>query len=133
MTRMRITAIAITMLMLGSNAFGDDISPANLLKKVAATYEAAKTYKAEGMITSDIDTGAIKMKIETSFLILMKKPNLYLISWTQKNMSMPGMVQSGAVWSDGTQNHRREQEEHEGNDGEIENDAQDRENERFFY
>ena len=35
--------------------------------------------------------------------MLLKKPNLYLVSWTQKNVPMPGMVQSGAVWSDGTQ------------------------------
>ena len=103
MTRTKITALAITMLALGTNAFGDYISPDDLLKKVAATYEATKTYKAEGTITSDIDTGGMTMKTETSFSILLKKPNLYLISWTQKNMTMPGMVQSGAVWSDGTQ------------------------------
>ena len=103
MTRTRIAALAISMFMLGMNTFGDDISPNELLEKVAATYEAAKTYKAEGTITSDIDTGGMTMKIETSFSILLKKPNLYLISWTQKNMTMPGMVQSGAVWSDGTQ------------------------------
>ncbi len=103
MTGTRIIALAITMLMLGTNAFGDDTSPNEILKKVAATYKALKTYKAEGTITSDIDTGGMKMKTETSFSILLKKPNLYLISWTQKNMPMPGMVQSGAVWSDGTQ------------------------------
>jgi hypothetical protein len=45
----------------------------------------------------------MKVNAETSFSIIMKKPNLYLISWTQKNMPMPGMSQSGAVWSDGTQ------------------------------
>ena len=104
MTGTRIIALAITMLTLGTNAFGDDTSPNEILKKVAATYKALKTYKAEGTITSDFDTGdGMKMKTETSFSILLKKPNLYLISWTQKNMPMPGMVQSGAVWSDGTQ------------------------------
>jgi hypothetical protein len=41
--------------------------------------------------------------METSFSILLKKPNQYLISWTQRNALMPGMAQSGAVWSDGTQ------------------------------
>jgi len=103
MTRTRIIALAIPMLVLGTNAFGDDISPNKILKKVTATYKTMKTYKAEGTITSDIDTGGMKIKAETSFSILLKKPNLYLISWTQKNMPMPGMVQSGAVWSDGTQ------------------------------
>lgn len=103
MIRTRIIAIAITLLILGKNCFGDDISPSNILEKVVATYKSMKTYKTEGTITSDIDTGGMKMNTETSFSILLKKPNLYLISWTQKNMPMPGMAQSGAVWSDGTQ------------------------------
>jgi len=103
MTGMRVIALATTMLMLGTNAFGDDISPNEILKKVAATYKSLKTYKAEGTITTDIDTDGMKMKTETSFSILLKKPNLYLVFWTQQNVPLPGMVQSGAVWSDGTQ------------------------------
>ena len=103
MTGTKILALVITPLLLGTNAFGDDTSPNEILKTVAATYQAMKTYKAEGTITADIDAGGMKMKTETSFSILLKKPNRYLISWTQKTMPMPGMVQSGAVWSDGTQ------------------------------
>jgi len=103
MNRTRITALYITTLMLGLNVFGNEISPNELLKKVAATYEAAKTYKAEGTITADIDSNGMKVKTETSFSILLKKPNLYLISWSQNNTFMPSMVQSGAVWNDGTQ------------------------------
>jgi hypothetical protein len=79
------------------------MTPSEILDKVTATYKSMETYKSDGTITSDIDTGGTKMTIETSFSILLKKPNLYLISWTQKNMPMPGMAQSGAVWSDGTQ------------------------------
>ena len=95
-------------------------TPKEILKKFTATYKAMKTYKAEGTTTSDIDTGGgMKMKTETSFSILLKKPNLYLISWTMtpKYMSIPGMAESdeqleeaikgmaesGAVWSDGAQ------------------------------
>ena len=79
------------------------MTPGEILDKVTATYKSMETYKSDGTITSDIDTGGTKMTIETSFSILLKKPNLYLISWNQKNMPMPGMAQSGAVWSDGTQ------------------------------
>jgi len=103
MTGTRIIAFAIFMGMLSTHALGEDISPDELLKKVADTYASMETYQAEGTITSDIDAGGTKVKIETSFSILLKKPNRYLISWTQKNMLMPGMAQSGAVWSDGTQ------------------------------
>ncbi|MHC4698751.1 MAG: hypothetical protein ACYTFA_18635, partial [Planctomycetota bacterium] len=85
MTRTRTIALLIMILILGTNVFGDDISPNEVLQQVAATYKAMKTYKAQGTITADIDTRGMKLKTETSFSILLKKPNLYLISWTQKN------------------------------------------------
>ena len=103
MTGPRIVAIVIAVLMSGANGFGDDISPSEILEKVAATYKTMETYKAEGTITTDSDTGGIKMKMEISFSILLKKPNLYLISWTQKVPPMTIVLLSGAVWNDGTQ------------------------------
>jgi hypothetical protein len=39
------------------------------------------------------------MVFKTSFTMLLKKPNLYLISWQQTGL----IPQSGAVWSDGAQ------------------------------
>lgn len=74
-----------------------------VLEEVAAAYNKMDTYKAEGTAKIDMDTGATKMDMETSFSIELKKPNLYRISWTQKNDKMPGITQAGAVWSDGTQ------------------------------
>ncbi|NOY42390.1 MAG: DUF2092 domain-containing protein [Planctomycetes bacterium] len=109
-TKSRLVALTIGVLILGTNACSESIapdtiktSPEEILKKVVDTYETLETYKSEGTIISDIDTGGTKVKTETEFSILLKKPNLYLISWTQKNMPMPGMAQSGTVWSDGTQ------------------------------
>ena len=78
------------------------VAARKVLEDVAATYKSLESYKAEGTVKMDVDTGSVKMNMETSFSILLKKPNLYRISWTQKNDRMP-MVQSGAVWSDGTQ------------------------------
>ncbi len=103
MTPRIMIAVAATASLLATRSFGDGITPSYILERVVATYQSMQTYKAEVTITSDIDTGGMKMNTETSFSILLKKPNLYLISWTQKNMPMPGMTQSGAVWSDGTQ------------------------------
>ncbi len=100
MNATRIMAIAISMLMLAIPVFGKETSPDEILKQVAATYKTMKTYKSEGTITSDIDTDVMKIKQVTSFSILLKKPNLYLISWNQTGGVM---VQSGNVWSDGTQ------------------------------
>ena len=103
MTARRIIAIAITLAMLSACNLWEKTSPDKIFERVIAQYNSMQTYKDKGTITTDINTGAMKMTIETSFSILLKKPNLYLISWTQKNMLMPGMVHSGAVWSNGTQ------------------------------
>lgn len=80
-----------------------DITAKEIIKRTTAAYESLQTYKAEGTIESDIDAGGMKIKAETRFSILLKKPNLYLISWTQNNLAQGGMAQDGAVWSDGTQ------------------------------
>lgn len=74
----------------------DEINPNEILKKVKASYQSLQTYKTHGTVVADTNG----MKLNTDFNILLKKPNLYLISWVQK---MPMMAQAGAVWSDGTQ------------------------------
>ena len=102
MTRKKLFAFAILM-MLGAHGCKEDMTPSKIFEKVKAAYTSMDTYKSQGTITSNIDTGRMEMNTETSFSIILKKPNLYLISWTQKNTAMPGMSQSGAVWSDGTQ------------------------------
>jgi hypothetical protein len=101
-TRKKLFVLAILM-MLGAHGCAEDITPSKIFEKVKAAYKSMETYKAQGTITSNIDIGGREMNIETSFSIILKKPNLYLISWNQKNMAMPGRSQSGAVWSDGTQ------------------------------
>jgi len=88
-------------MMLGAHGCAEDITPSKIFEKVKTAYKSMDTYKAQGTITSNIDTGGMEMNTETSFSIILKKPNLYLISWSQERMS--GMSQSGAVWSDGTQ------------------------------
>ncbi len=95
----RTTALLITMVIFSTPASGDESSPGEILKKVTTAYKSLDTYKSEGTIISDIDSGVAKIKQETSFSILLKKPNLYLITWTQQGV----MTQAGAVWSDGTQ------------------------------
>jgi len=103
MTGARLIAVAVGIVAMVTHVFAEDITPSKIFDKVKATYESMQTYRSQGIITSDIDSGAMKMNMETSFSILLKKPNLYLISWTQKDTPMPGMARSGAVWSDGTQ------------------------------
>ncbi len=102
MTRRKLFTFAI-LILLGAHGCAEDISPSEIFENVKTAYTSMDTYKAQGSITANIDTGGTETNMETTFSIILKKPNLYLISWTQKNMPMAGMSQSGAVWSDGTQ------------------------------
>ena len=103
MSNGNIVTIVLGIICLPTNAPAQGVTPGEILKEVTATYESLQTYKATGNIIADIDTGNAKVSTETSFSILLMKPNRYLISWTQENMAMAGMAQSGAVWSDGSQ------------------------------
>ena len=102
MTRKKLFAFAILMMLI-AHGCAEDITPSEIFEKVKAAYRSMDTYKAQGTITVNIDTGGTERNLETTFSIILKKPNLYLISWTQKNMPMAGMSKSGAVWSDGAQ------------------------------
>ncbi len=102
MTRKKIFAFAILMMLI-AHGCAEDITPSKISEKVKAAYKSMDTYKAQGTITVNIDTGGMETNMETTFSIILKKPNLYLISWTQKNMPMAGMSKAGAVWSDGAQ------------------------------
>jgi len=77
--------------------------PGTIFGEALEQYQSMTAYSAEGTVTTDIDTGNIKTKLETMFSIKMKKPNQYLISWSQANQMMPAFVQSGAAWNDGSQ------------------------------
>lgn len=101
MTRTNPLRIAIAIGLFCASSLAQEITPSELFAKVKSAYDSLETYKSEGTITADMTTGGTAVKLETSFSIVLKKPNLYLVSWTQK---MPmGMSQVGAVWNDGTQ------------------------------
>ena len=101
--RSKILVLWSVLMMVGTICFADEIESRAIFKKVIAKYESLETYGAAGMIVSDIDNGSTKMKVETSFSMKLKKPNLYLISWHQKGLMGPGSTQSGAVWNAGPQ------------------------------
>lgn len=81
----------------------DAPSPAKILEDTAAAYQALDTYKSEGTIVSNIEMNGKKTTRETTFSILLKKPNLYLITWNMTVPVVPVADAGGAVWSDGTQ------------------------------
>ncbi|MBI1748175.1 MAG: DUF2092 domain-containing protein [Acidobacteria bacterium] len=75
--------------------------PSKIFTDVIEKYKSMKTYEAEGKITTEMDTEGRKSNIETTFSIKLKKPSLYLISWSQK--MTPFFSQSGSLWNEGTQ------------------------------
>ncbi len=89
------------VMLIGAACSAEEKEPSEIFKKVIVKYQSMETYRSEGTIISDIDSGSGKMTNKTSFSIKMKKPNLYLVSWDQKNSMMP--TQSGAVWNEGSQ------------------------------
>ncbi len=99
MHAIRNTALAASVLMLGMPSYAAEPTADEVLKKVAEKYKTIETYKAEGTVFTHADADGRKMVLKTSFTMLLKKPNLYLISWSQTGL----IPQSGAVWSDGTQ------------------------------
>ena len=98
----RTVAFTIVILIISTNAYSNDPSATEILKEVANTYKAMKTYKAEGTITEESEINNNKGVVEILFSILLKKPNQYIITWTQMDTS-PEMGHSVTVWSDGTQ------------------------------
>jgi hypothetical protein len=74
---------------------------AQIFERVINTYRNMPTYQSDGVVLSEIDTGNETIHTQTAFTICLKKPNHYLIRWTQKNATAPNSSQQGAVWSDG--------------------------------
>jgi len=75
---------------------------ASILKRVEATYKAMESYRANGTIISEKEMGGTTVRTTTTYSILLKKPNLYLITWNQTAVPA-ALPQGGAVWNDGTQ------------------------------
>jgi hypothetical protein len=102
MNKLKIVVCVITILILCTNAYADNPSAEEILKNVAATYNSMKTYKVEGNINIEDVTNTSKSLVNYSFSILMKKPDLYLITWEPINP--PRRHENFyAVWNNGTE------------------------------
>ena len=101
MTLRKIFALVLFTIFAATGC-SQDTAARQVLDKVKAAYKALETYQAQGTITLKADSGGRKVNAVITFSILLKKPNQYLISWTQK-MPMGMNSLSGAVWNDGTQ------------------------------
>lgn len=87
-----------------ADSSASDTDPARILQQVQTAYQSLETYRAKGAITTHMDTKGVRQTIETDFTILLKKSNLYLISWKRKiNLPSGGKIEQGTEWNDGSQ------------------------------
>jgi len=96
-------ACAFCFMSLATFAFAEEPDAKQILDKVAAQYAAMQTYQAEGTVVADMENNGAKARLETTFSMKLKKPDLYLITWVQKVVGMSGAEQPGAVWNAGNQ------------------------------
>jgi outer membrane lipoprotein-sorting protein len=102
MNKIRIVALVISMLFLGNNVYADNPSADEILQKVIAKYETMETYKAVGTINDVRETIKDRDIQEIPFSFILKKPNMYLITWSWMH-EPPDERRFVATWSDGTQ------------------------------
>ncbi|MCZ6690089.1 MAG: hypothetical protein O7H41_10830 [Planctomycetota bacterium] len=94
----RYPAILLALLMI---AFGcGEPTAQEVLEKVQATYRDLETYRSEGTVVFEGSINGEETTQETSFRMLLKKPNLYLISWSGRH---EGEAMEGVIWNDCTQ------------------------------
>jgi hypothetical protein len=104
MAKIKTSALIITLLFLGINAYGNNPAPKEILNKVEKKYKTMNTFKSEGLLTASTEDemGEKISYSDISFSILLKKPNMYLITWTPKKLNH-GKVWSITIWNDGIQ------------------------------
>ncbi len=90
--------IAIICILISGVSWSDVVDPNLILKKTVQNYHSMASYKAEGESIVSIDRQTKRGDLKTSFTILLSKPNLYKISWSQNRKFWE---QESAVWNAG--------------------------------
>ncbi|VAW12826.1 hypothetical protein MNBD_BACTEROID05-279 [hydrothermal vent metagenome] len=88
-------------ILLTINVHAAEITSNEIFAKTVEVYRNLQTYKADGLIVSNMEIQGMKSSTQTEFNILLKKPNSFLISWKQESSFGKSFSQAGAVWSDG--------------------------------
>ncbi len=99
-----VLSIIGVVVLAGAGCTRETINAEQVLAQADAAYQSMDTYQSQGKIISEINAGGKEMTTDTTFTVLLKKPNLYLVTWSQKIPGMPD-VQTGAVWHDGARRY----------------------------
>jgi len=103
--RMAMAAVGVVLAGFVTDVYGEHPEPEDIFRNVRAAYADMDVYRAEGSSKMNMEMEGMNMEMETTFFMLLQKPNRYRIEWQQGGpAAFPGGMQmSGAVWSDGTQ------------------------------
>lgn len=95
-----ISMLCVSLLLVVPLSFSEDMTADQVLRKAEEVYKNLDSYRGEGAVVTEMDMGASKFSSKTTFEVVLKKPNIYRITWSQKMDAMP-ITQAGTVWSDG--------------------------------
>jgi len=88
------------VILLSTLAFAGEPDARQILDKVAEKYKAMQTYQSEVTAVVDVESDGGKLRLEKAVSMKLGKPNLYLITWKEKDKIIE---QSGAVWNTSSQ------------------------------
>ena len=96
-----LLASSATSVVLAGETTGDDLSTAQIFKKVQQTYASLTSYSDEGRVVTAMDGDATITFI--IFTTRLARPDLYLIEWnrTGESSSYTGNTGAQGVWSSG--------------------------------
>jgi outer membrane lipoprotein-sorting protein len=84
--------------MLATIGLSADTNPDEILGKALKNYKDMTSFKADGNVLSKINMNGNDVEIKTDFTLLIQKPDLFLVTWSQ---NMGFIKQDGFVWNAG--------------------------------
>ncbi len=96
-----LLACSATSVVLADEATRDDLSPAQIFKKVQETYASLTSYSDEGRVVTAVDGDTTVTFI--IFTTRLARTNFYLIEWnrTGESSSYTANISAQGVWSSG--------------------------------
>lgn len=93
-----INRVVICALMCATIKLSAESNPDEILQKALKNYKNMRSFKADGNVLSKINMNGNDVEIKTNFTLLIQKPDLFLVTWSQ---NMGFMKQEGSVWNAG--------------------------------
>jgi hypothetical protein len=100
--RIETCVLIIVLAVVSPICVAQETRPSAIFDQAFAQYKSLNTLAVEGIIVSDVNTSVSKLHQETTFSIRLKKPDQYLVIWSQQTRGAAS-AESGAFWNQGAQ------------------------------